>query len=190
MLIRLYRWLYDHARSRHAPHVMAVISFLDSSMLPIPPHPFLAMLAMARPDKAYTWALLCTLASVMGGFLGYLIGDVLFETVGQWIVATYGYQSKIEAFHEVFAEWGFWIIVVKGLTPIPFKIVTIGAGIAQFSLLPFFIASVASRGMQFFALAWLLRHSGSKIDVFARKYGERLGWAAIVLVIGLVLYFR
>lgn len=188
MLTRFYDWMLRLSARRHAPAIMGLVSFLDSSMLPIPPHPFLALLVMARPQRAYLWALVCTMSSVVGGFLGYAIGGVLYDYLGDWLVRTYGYEQQIAAFREMFAEWGFWIIVIKGLTPIPFKIVTIGSGIAEYPLLPFFFASIVSRGIQFYAIAWLLRHRGSQIDQFARRYGNVLGWSVAVLVVAIIVY--
>jgi membrane protein YqaA with SNARE-associated domain len=183
MLVQLYDRLLEYSRSRYAPHLMCGVSFLDSSMLPIPPHPFLGALGMARPDRAYLWAFLCTAASVIGGFLGYAIGSVLYDPVGLWVIEKYGYQQQIEGVRELFAEWGFWLIVIKGLTPIPFKIVTIGAGFSGFDLIPFFFASIISRSIQFYAIAWILRHKGGQLDAFARRYGNTLGWAVVALVV-------
>lgn len=183
MLAALYDWTLAMSRAKHAAATMAAVSFADSSFLPVPPHPLLAMLVMAEPKRAYFYATLCTLASVAGGFLGYAIGDVLFDTLGQWLIAKLHYETQMEMFQAMFAEWGFWLIVAKGLTPIPFKIVTIGAGIAQYALLPFFVASVLSRGMQFFALAWLLKHQGSRIDALVRKHATAMGWTLAALVL-------
>ena len=177
--------LYDRtlalSRGRHATVTMAAVSFADSSFLPVPPHPLLALLVMADPARAYRYATICTLASVAGGFLGYAIGDALFDTLGRWLIARLHYETQMEAFQRLFAEWGFWLIVAKGLTPIPFKIVTIGAGIAQYPLAPFFVASVLARGVQFYAIAWLLKHQGGRIDRLMRRYGTALGWTAAAL---------
>ena len=167
---------------------MAAVSFADSSFLPIPPHPLLALLVMADPARAYRYATICTLASVAGGFLGYAIGDVLYDTLGQWLIARLHYETQMEAFQTLFAEWGFWLIAGKGLTPIPFKIVTIGAGIAQYPLAPFFVASVLARGVQFFAIAWLLKHQGGRVDRIVRRYGTVLGWTAAALAVAVLAW--
>jgi membrane protein YqaA with SNARE-associated domain len=188
LLTALYDWTLAMSRTKHAAATMAAVSFADSSFLPVPPHPLLALLVMAQPARAYYYATLCTLASVAGGFLGYAIGDVLFETIGQWLIAKLHYEQHMENFQVLFAEWGFWLIVAKGLTPIPFKIVTIGAGVAQYALLPFFVASVLARGMQFYAIAWLLKHQGGRIDTLVRRHGKLLGVAAVVCVAALVAW--
>ena len=167
---------------------MAAISFADSSFFPVPPHPFLAALIMADRARAYRWATLCTLASVLGAFLGYAIGDLLFDTVGLWLVRTYGYEGHLESFRALFAQWGFWLIAGKGLTPIPFKIVTIGAGLAQYPLLPFFAASVLARGVQFYAMAWLLKHQGSVIERWFRRYARPIGWAAAAILVAAIAW--
>ncbi len=188
MLQRLYDWTLGLSRTRHAPAVMAAVSFADSSFLPVPPHPLLALLAMARPEKAYWYATLCTFASVVGGFLGYAIGHLLYETVGLWLVQKMHYEAHMEAFQTLFAEWGFWLIVAKGLTPIPFKIVTIGAGVADYALVPFFIASIFARAIQFYAIAWLLKHQGGRIDALVRRYGTQLGWATVAGVLAVIAW--
>jgi membrane protein YqaA with SNARE-associated domain len=184
--------LYDRtlalSRGKHAAATMAAVSFADSSFFPVPPHPLLAMLVMADPKRAYYYATLCTAASVAGGLLGYAIGDVLFDTLGQWLIAKLHYETQMEMFQEMFAEWGFWLIVAKGLTPVPFKIVTIGAGIAQYALLPFVVASALARGMQFYAIAWLLKHQGSRIDALVRKHGAAMGWVLAALVLAVVAW--
>jgi membrane protein YqaA with SNARE-associated domain len=190
LLEALYDRLIAASKRRHAPAVMAAVSFADSSFFPIPPHPFLAALIMADPARAYRHATLCTAASVLGGFLGYAIGDLLFDTLGQWLVRTYGYENHLASFRALFAEWGFWLIAGKGLTPIPFKIVTIGAGLAQYALLPFFVASVVSRGMQFYAIAWLLKHRGSTLERWFRRYATALGWIALALIVAGIAWYE
>ena len=176
------------SRGRHATATMAAVSFADSSFLPVPPHPLLALLVMADPARAYRYAAICTLASVAGGFLGYAIGDLLYDTVGRWLIARLHYETQMEAFQTLFAQWGFWLIAGKGLTPIPFKIVTIGAGIAQYPLAPFFVASALARGVQFYAIAWLLKHQGGRIDGFVRRYGASLGWTAAALAVAVLAW--
>ena len=190
MLEALYDSLLAASRKRHAPSVMAAISFADSSFFPFPPHPFLAALIMADRDRAYRWATVCTAASVLGAFLGYAIGDLLYDTIGQWLVRGYGYEHHLDAFRELFAGWGFWLIAGKGLTPIPFKIVTIGAGLAQYPLLPFFVASVVARGMQFYAIAWLLKRQGSRLETWFRRYATWLGWIALALIVAGIAWYE
>jgi membrane protein YqaA with SNARE-associated domain len=186
---RLYGRTLELSRTRHAPAAMAAVSFADSSFLPVPPHPLLALLAMARPEHAYRYATICTAASVTGGFLGYAIGHLLYGSVGLWLVQKLHYEAHMEAFQTLFAEWGFWLIVAKGLTPIPFKIVTIGAGLADYPLLPFAVASVVSRAVQFYAISWLIKHQGGRIDALVRRYGSRLGQATVAAVAVFIVWW-
>jgi membrane protein YqaA with SNARE-associated domain len=144
-------------------------------------------MALARPDKAYFYALVCTLTSVAGGVFGYFIGAVLYDSVGLWLIQLYGYGDKVETFREAYAEWGAWIILIKGLTPIPYKIVTIASGFAGYNLLMFILLSLVARGGRFFLLAFLLHRYGPQARVIIE---ERLGFwvtiGTIVLVGGIV----
>ncbi len=120
---------------------MGTVSFVESSFFPIPPDAMLIPMSLARPDKAWFYATLCTLTSVAGGVLGYFIGAVLYDSVGLWLIQLYGYGNKVEAFRSAYAEWGGWIILIKGVTPIPYKIVTIASGFAGYNLLMFVLLS-------------------------------------------------
>src|SRR3569833_1058642 len=134
MLRRLYDWTLREAEKPRAAYTMGAISFAESSFFPIPPDAFLIPLCLARPDKAYFYAAVCTVMSVLGGIVGYGIGALLYDTVGAWLIQLYGYGGKVEAFRASYNEWGAWIILLKGLTPIPYKIVTITSGFAGYSL--------------------------------------------------------
>jgi membrane protein YqaA with SNARE-associated domain len=144
-------------------------------------------MALARPDKAWFYATVCTLTSVAGGVLGYLIGAWLYDSVGLWLISLYGYGDKVEAFRAAYAEWGGWIILIKGLTPIPYKIVTIASGFAGYNLLLFVLLSIVARGMRFYVLAFVLNRYGVQARAILE---ERLGlWvtvAAVVLVAGII----
>jgi len=163
------------------------VAFAESSFFPVPPDTMLIPMSLARPDKAWGYATLCTLASVAGGVAGYLIGAMLYDSVGHWLIQIYGYGDKVEAFREAYARYGTWIILLKGLTPIPYKIVTITSGFAGYNLPMFIALSVVARGLRFFLAAFLLNRYGIR----ARKIiEERLGfWVTIsvlVLVAGIV----
>jgi membrane protein YqaA with SNARE-associated domain len=141
-------------------------------------------LCQARPDRAFFYATVCTVTSVAGGVLGYVIGAYLYDSVGLWLMQLYGYGEKVEAFRAAYAEWGAWIIVLKGMTPIPYKIVTIASGFADYPLIPFILLSFVARGMRFYLVAFLLHRYGPQARVILE---ERLGmWTAIgaVVVIG------
>ena len=187
MLRRLYDWCIAAAGKRRAAWILGTVSFAESSFFPIPPDVMLIPMALARPDKAYYYATVCTLTSVAGGVLGYTIGAVLYDSVGQWLISLYGYGDKVEAFREAYARWGTWIILLKGLTPIPYKIVTITSGFAGYNLLLFILLSFVARGIRFYALAFLLSRYGPQARAIIE---ERLGlWTtlgAIVVIAGIV----
>ena len=157
------------AAHRHAMAAMALISFAESSFLPLPPDFLLVPMILAQPRRAWLIALICTITSVVGGYVGYAIGYFLFDAIGLPVLAFYHMMDKYEAFKAAFAEWGAWIIVIKGLTPIPFKLVTIASGAAQFNLVPFTLASLVSRSLRFFLLAALLWRFGEPIRDFIER---------------------
>jgi membrane protein YqaA with SNARE-associated domain len=186
MLRKLYDWCIGAAGKPHSSWLMGAISFAESSFFPIPPDVMLVPMSLARPDKAWHYATLCTLTSVAGGILGYLIGSVLYDSVGHWLIQLYGYGDKVEAFREAYAKWGSLIILLKGLTPIPYKLVTITSGFAGYNLALFILFSVIARGMRFFLIAFLLNRYGVQARAFIE---ERLGMvvtvSAVVLVAGI-----
>ncbi len=169
MLRRLYDKVIALSESRRALPTLAVVSFAESSFFPVPPDVILVPMALARPDKARLYALVCTIASVAGGILGYLIGAVLYDTLGKWLISIYGYGDSVEAFRAAYAEWGSWIILIKGMTPIPYKIVTITSGFAGYDFFMFVLLSVVTRGARFFLEAELLRIYGEPIREFIEK---------------------
>ena len=161
--------MYCGSAKPYAEWLLGLVSFVESSFFPIPPDAMLVPMALARPDRAWRYATVCTAASVAGGVLGWMIGALLYDTVGQWLVSLYGYGAKVEAFREAYREWGAWIIVLKGMTPIPYKIVTIAAGVAKMDLLAFTGASVVARAMRFYLVAALLYFYGEPIREFIEK---------------------
>jgi len=187
LLRRLYDWCIEAAGKPHAAWILGAISFVESSFFPIPPDVMLIPMSLARPDKAWFYATVCTVTSVAGGVLGYFIGSVLYDSVGLWLIQLYGYGDKVEAFREAYAHWGGWIILLKGLTPIPYKIVTIASGFAGYSLPMFIALSIVARGGRFFLLAFLLNRYGEQARAIIE---ERLGFwvtiGAVVLVAGIV----
>jgi membrane protein YqaA with SNARE-associated domain len=166
---RLYSWTLAMAAHRHAMAAMALISFAESSFLPLPPDFLLVPMILAQPRRAWLIAAVCTITSVAGGYVGYAIGFFLFDAVGLPVLEFYHMMDKYEAFKAAFAEWGAWIIVIKGLTPIPFKLVTIASGAAQFDLVTFTMASLVSRSLRFFLLAALLWRFGEPIRDFIER---------------------
>ena len=187
MLRRMYNWCIAAAAKPYAEWLLGLVSFVESSFFPVPPDAMLVPMALARPDRAWRYATVCTLTSVAGGVLGWTIGALLYDTVGQWLVSLYGYGAKVEAFREAYREWGAWIIVLKGMTPIPYKIVTITSGLASYPIIPFVLLSFISRGMRFYLVAFLIHRYGVRARAILE---ERLEFwvtlAAIVFVAGIV----
>ena len=187
MLLRLYARTLDIAAGPHALTALLAVSFVESSVFPIPPDILLIPMVLARPAQAWRLAALCTLASVAGGLLGYAIGYFLFDAIGRPILEYNHAMSGYEGLKAGFAKWGVWIIILKGMTPIPYKLVTIASGVAHFPLLWFIGASIVSRSLRFFLIAALLWWFGDA----AREFIERrlmlvTSLFAILLVGGIV----
>jgi membrane protein YqaA with SNARE-associated domain len=163
MLRRVYDWCLAAAHKPYALWLMGVISFAESSFFPIPPDTMLIPMSLARPEKAWTYATLCTLTSVAGGILGYMIGAALYDTVGMWLIHLYGYGNKVEAFRAAYAHYGALIILIKGITPIPYKIVTIASGFTGFNIWLFIVCSLVARGLRFYLTAFLLNRYGARV---------------------------
>jgi membrane protein YqaA with SNARE-associated domain len=186
MLRRLYDWCIDAAGKPHAAWIMGAVSFVESSFFPVPPDAMLIPMALARPDMAWRYATVCTLASVAGGMLGYFIGAVLYDSLGLWLISLYGYGDKVEAFREAYAHYGAWIILLKGLTPIPYKIVTIASGFAGFNFLLFVGLSLIARGMRFYLAAFLLSRYGPQArSIIEARLGLWVTLSLLVLVAGI-----
>jgi membrane protein YqaA with SNARE-associated domain len=183
MLRLLYDKILALAAHGRAPEALAAISFAESSFFPIPPDVLLIPMVLARRDRAWWYAFLCTLASVLGGILGYAIGDVLFEAVGRPVLELYGYGPRIQEFQSLFDRYGWWIIVIKGMTPIPYKLITIASGAAHYDLVSFVLASLISRSIRFYPLTLLLWWFGPPVRRFVE---ERLVWVTTVFVAFLI----
>ena len=184
MLRKTYDWAMRSAEKPSAERTLAAVAFAESSFFPIPPDALLIPMVLARPDKAWRLAFVCTVASVLGGLAGYAIGALLFDTIGQWLMRAYHLEAAFENFRAGFDEWGVWIILAKGLTPIPYKLVTIASGWAHFSLALFIAASVVTRGARFFLIALLLRLYGPPIRTFIEKRLTLVTTVFVVLLIG------
>lgn len=188
MLRRLYDRILTLAASKRAPLWLALVSFAESSFFPVPPDALLVPMALARPERAYRLALICTVASVIGGMLGYLIGYALYEQVAGPLIRFYHYDAAAQAFVDRFREYGLWVILIKGLTPIPYKIVTITSGLAGFNFGVFVLASIATRGARFFLLALLIRRFGAPVQAFIERRLTLVTTASAgAIVLGVVL---
>ncbi|HMK41614.1 MAG TPA: YqaA family protein [Methyloceanibacter sp.] len=190
MLQRLYDKVIALSESPKALPTLAAVSFAESSFFPIPPDVVLVPMALAQPHKARLYALVCTISSVLGGMLGYAIGAFLYDTVGHWLIAAYGYGEGIDAFRAAYAKWGAWIILIKGMTPIPYKIVTIASGFAGYNFFMFVVLSLITRGARFFLEAELLRHFGEPIRGFVEKRLTLVTTGFLAVLIGGFLIAR
>jgi membrane protein YqaA with SNARE-associated domain len=191
MLRRIYDWCVAAADKPYALWVLGAVSFAESSFFPVPPDIMLLPMSLARPRRAWLFAAWCTIASVAGGVLGYAIGAVLYDSIGHWLISLYGLGDKVEAFRAGYAEWGAWIILLKGLTPIPYKLVTITSGFAGYNIWLFVLCSIIARGGRFFAVAVLLNRYGDPIRAeIEKRLGLWVALLAIVLVLGFVVAFR
>ena len=184
MLYRLYEWTMRMAGRREAPYALGGVSFAESSFFPIPPDVMLIPMCIARPKRAFFYALITTIGSVLGGVAGYLIGLFLYESIGLFIIDTYGLQDKVDAFRALFDEHGHWAILVAGFTPIPYKLVTILSGVAAYDILLFIALSLLTRGGRFFLLASLLFFFGERIRVIIERHFALLTWLFAILLIG------
>lgn len=184
MLRGLYDWTMDLAAHRHAPWGLAVVSFVESSVFPIPPDVALIPMVIAKRDQAWIYATICTIASVLGGAFGYAIGYFLYDTVGLWILNLYGYTETFQSFAARYNEWGIWIVLIAGFTPFPYKVITIASGVTGLSFPVFMLASLASRGARFFIVSGLLYWFGASIKSFIEKYFGILSIVFMVLLIG------
>jgi membrane protein YqaA with SNARE-associated domain len=184
MLKKTYDWMMDKAAHEHASRWLFLFSFLESSFFPIPPHPLLGLMCLARPDKALRYGIICTVASVLGALLGYAIGYFAFEAIGTSLLQVLGLANSFPAAACYLREYGAEIILIKGATPIPFKLLTLTAGFIHMDLLTFIGASLVSRSMQFVLVGFLFWKFGAPIKVFIEKYLGILSVAFVVLVVG------
>lgn len=183
MLRKLYDWTMRLAARPDALRALAVVSFAESSFFPIPPDVMLLPMMLADRKRAFLMAGWCTIASVIGGIAGYAIGMFLFDSVGTWLVSLYGYEAKMEALRHQYAEYGAWIILIKGATPIPYKLITIASGIFHYPFGMFVLLSVITRSARFYILATLIYLFGDPIRDFVEK---RLEWVMMTVAVAVV----
>ncbi len=184
MIRGLYDWTLSMANHRHALWVLALVSFVESSFFPIPPDILMIPMILAAPKRAFVIAGVATVSSVLGGMLGYFIGAVLFDTVGQPIFDFYGKADAVESFNKSFNDYGAWAVLIAGVTPFPYKVITIMSGWTGLSLPIFVISSVVARALRFFVLATLLWKYGDPIKAFIEKYLGLLFTLFVILLFG------
>jgi membrane protein YqaA with SNARE-associated domain len=184
MMRSLYDWMMRQAASDRAPTALFWVSFIESSVFPIPPDVMLIPMAIANRLKAWWFATIATIGSVLGGVLGYAIGYFLFDLIGQPILSFYGYGGKFEEFAAQYNEYGAWIVFMAGLTPFPFKVITIASGTTSMNIFVFVFASIIGRASRFFAVAALLYFFGQPIREFIERYFGILTVLFFVLLVG------
>jgi membrane protein YqaA with SNARE-associated domain len=183
---QFYNWVLGHASGPYAWWALAAVAFAESSFFPIPPDIMLVPMVLADRRKAFLLAAWCTIASVLGGLLGYAIGALLYDSVGHWLISAYGYGTGLQTFRAAYAKWGAWIILIKGLTPIPYKLVTIASGFAGYNLYLFVLLSIVTRGLRFSLEAGLLYAFGEPVRAFIEK---RLELVLAVFLAAIVIGF-
>jgi membrane protein YqaA with SNARE-associated domain len=181
---RFYDWMMAKARSEHAPQALFWISFIESSFFPIPPDVMLVPMVIANRLKAWWYATVATVGSVIGGAFGYAIGFFFFEAIGEPILKLYGKSDGFDVFKSWFNEWGVWIIIAKGMTPFPYKVLTIAAGVMHMPFLEFMLASIVARAMRFYLVAGLLYFFGEPIREFIEKRLTLVTTVFFVVLVG------
>lgn len=167
---------------RHAPRYLAGMSFAESSFFPVPVDVMLAPMALAQPEKAWHFAFITTVFSVLGGVLGYTVGFYAMDLLEPWI-HTFGYWERYQEITLGFKEWGVWIVFIAGVSPIPYKLFTITAGALSMALIPFILISLVARSVRFYAVSALILWGGEKMELNLRKYMDLIGWSILVLTV-------
>ncbi len=188
--MRLFTGLYERviawSAHRHAPRYLAALSFAESSFFPVPPDVMLAPMVMARPRRWVVYALVATVASVVGGVAGYAIGALALDLVQPWLAQ---HAEQYATVRDWFARYGVWVVFAAGFSPIPYKLFTITSGALAMPLLPFVLASFVGRGGRFFLVAALVAWAGPKVEPQLRRYMEWIGWGVVALIaVGLAWY--
>lgn len=186
LFTRLYDKALQWAAHKHATYYLAALSFAESSFFPIPPDVMLAPMSLAKPARAWRYATITTITSVLGGLFGYLIGYFAFEAVQPWI-AEFGYLSRFEKAQIWFETWGFWVVLIAGFSPIPYKVFTIAAGSLSLFVPVFLLASLIGRGSRFFMVSGLIIWGGKRFARKLRQYIEWLGWLTVAVLLVAVL---
>ncbi len=183
MLRRLYDWTMALAAGRHAERALAGVAFAESSFFPLPPDLLLIPMVLSARERAWRYAAIATVSSVIGGFAGYLIGAFLFEQVARPLLDFYGYGAKFDEFARLYNDWGVWIVLFAGVTPFPYKVITIASGVTGLNIVVFMLASVVARGLRFFVVAALLYWVGPPIRTFIEKRLSLVFTAFVVLLL-------
>ena len=187
---QLYDWTLEKSSRREATWFLSIISFAESSFFPIPPDIILIPMTLAKKTKAFLYAFICTISSVLGGILGYLIGILLFNSIGILLIDFYHLTNEVSEFKEYYNLYGAWIVIIAGFTPFPFKVITIASGLFELNFFIFLVSSILSRGARFYLISGLLYFFGNKIKIFIDKYFNFLTIIFFVLLIGSFLFIK
>lgn len=183
----LYERMLGWSRHRHAPALLGGVSFLEAIVFPIPPEVMLAPMSLANPKRAYWFATISLVASMLGMFVGYAIGHFAIE-LAMPLLERAGYAAQFEEIKRQAAENGFWLLLLAGFTPVPFKVFTLASGAIGMPLLPFFFGALIGRGKRVYLVAWAIRLGGAKAEAMLRRHIEPIGWGALVLLVGAIAY--
>lgn len=179
----LYEWTLKWAEHKFAPRILAALTFAESVFFPIPPDVLLAPMVMAQRDKAWRFATITTIASVLGGIVGYGLGYLMFEPWIQPLITEFGYQARFDKAMLWFSEWGVWVVFIAGFSPIPYKLFTVSAGFLNMAFLPFLMASAIGRGMRFFIVAGIIRWGGAPMEQKIKQWVDVLGWLVVAAIV-------
>ena len=183
----IYDWTLKWAKHKFAPQMLAMLTFAESVFFPIPPDVLLAPMVLAKPEKAWHFASITTVFSVLGGAVGYLLGYFMFEPWIQPIITEVGYQHRLDTIIEWFNDWGIWVVFIAGFSPVPYKLFTVSAGFLHMAFLPFILVSAVSRGMRFFLVAGLIKWGGPTMETKLRRWIDVIGWSIVIIIV--VAYF-
>ncbi len=181
---RLYQWMIEAAAKKNALWILGIVSFIESSFFPIPPDIMLIPMVVSQPQKAWKIAGVATFASVVGGYLGYAIGYYGYDVIAKPLLSFYGYLEQFENFKQYYNEYGAWIVFAAGITPFPYKVITIASGVVAMNLVTFGLASIVARGLRFFMVAGLLYFFGESIKKFIEKHFNLLSILFFILLFG------
>jgi membrane protein YqaA with SNARE-associated domain len=179
----LYEWTLKWAEHKFAPRILAVLTFAESVFFPIPPDVLLAPMVLAQREKAWRFATITTIASVLGGIVGYGLGYLMFDPWIQPLITEFGYQARFDKAMLWFSEWGVWVVFIAGFSPIPYKLFTVSAGFLNMAFLPFLIASAVGRGMRFFMVAGIIRWGGAAMEKKLKQWVDVLGWLVVIAIV-------
>lgn len=182
----LYDWALHQAKKPYAKPLLFLVAMIEPCLVPIPPDTLLIPMMLAKREKAFEFALICTTGSVIGGLIGYGVGALAMATIGQWIITTYHLESAFQMFSDGFHKWGMWIILAKGFTPIPFILVSVASGMTHLNIGIFAFSATLTRGGRFFLEAFLIRRFGQPVQDFIERYLTWIGLAVLAVIVGAV----